>query len=194
MRGESHNLPYSDIASARRWMARVHCSIPIPSSSARGQNPTTCSAPACLLPPAADIPRGAAGIVLMIRKVLGLHRNAGAHTSEGSGCVWGAADVGGIAPPAGALPREGGLRGACQSDSGALALWRADHEPLGPSSQCPLEATERDLYLVPSGMPICGGVFHQANIEPADQRRSLRFGASHGLRKLVCSRMPLQSR
>ena len=28
----------------------------------------------------------------------------------------------------------------------------------------------------------------QANIEPADQRRSLRLGASHGLRKLVCSR------
>jgi hypothetical protein len=39
-----------------------------------------------------------------------------------------------------------------------------------------------------SGMPICGSVFHQANIEPADQRRSLRLGASHGLRKLVCSR------
>jgi len=37
-------------------------------------------------------------------------------------------------------------------------------------------------------MPICGGVFHQANIELADQRRSLRLGASHGLRKLVCSR------
>jgi hypothetical protein len=42
-----------------------------------GQNPTTCSAPACLLPPAADIRRGAGGIVLMISKMLDLHRNAG---------------------------------------------------------------------------------------------------------------------
>jgi hypothetical protein len=79
--------------------------------SARGQKRTTCSAPACLLPPAADIRRGAAGITLMISKVLGLHRNPG----RGPAVALGVADVrgfgryGGIVPPAGAIPREGGI-------------------------------------------------------------------------------------
>jgi hypothetical protein len=77
-------------------------------------------------------------------------------------------------------------------DRGAGLAGVVGHELVRPLGLFPGQVparVNRDSNLVPSVMPICGGVLYQANIEPADQRRSLRLGASHGLRKLVCSRM-----